>query len=358
MSQFHTRSIRLLTLGVVLGCGALALPLPAHAQGQTPVAGTPVSICGPVSGFTAATTTATGSITFSNANTTQSFTLPAGTTLSGSPAITTGMNLCLVGTMNSAGQLASVTLIPNTTTATNLCGTVTAYSPATLSSLGSLTIGGQSVTLGLGTTFTGATLSTGSNVCIAANVNGLGLVNGGTVTANAGGTTGSNLVSICGPVSAYAAPTSSAAGSITISNVSVNATYTFPAGTTTTGNLTITNGSNVCLVGTSNATGQLSSVTITPNTPTQISTCGTVSGFTAATTSAGGTLTIGSTSIPLAAGTTFTGTAVTTGTNLCFTLTVNSLGQAIGGTVSTPTPLAAVLHTTGAGGSPNREMPL
>jgi hypothetical protein len=347
------------------GLAAFALPqalspVAVHAQTTggvtasgptTPVTGTPIAFCGSVVGYTPATTTATGTLTLTNVNTNESFTLPAGTTFPSTLTLTPGTSVCVTGTLVSGGQLLNPTISTNsTTTTTNVCGTVTAYSPATLSAPGSITIGGQTLTLGLGTTFTGTPITTGSNLCIAGNVNGLGLINGGAVSANASAATGSNLVSICGPISSYTAPTATTAGSITFSNVGVTSTFSIPAGTNVTGNLTLATGTNVCLVGAADATGALTSATITPNNTATTLTCGTVSAYTPATTGALGALTIDGSTIILGLGTTFSGGTVTVGTNQCFTLSVNGLGQAVSGTISAgSTPLAAVLYTPQSG---------
>ncbi len=81
-----------------------------------------------------------------------------------------------------------------------------------------------------------------------------------------------------------------------------------------------------------------------------VSICGTVSSYTAATSSGNGTITIGTTRYTILAGTTFTGPAaglVANAAILCFQLTLNSSGQITAGVVTGPTFTSGTMQICG-----------
>lgn len=149
-------------------------------------------------------------------------------------------------------------------------------------------------------------------------------------------------VSVCGALNTYTAPGQTANGSITFSTPVTS--YPIAAGTNVTlgGGVSTTAGSSVCLVGLLGANNQLVSASLTANpaTPVHVNLCGAVGPFTPTSSTATGSITIGSILYPIAlnAGA-FTGTpAVAAGANVCLDATFNALGQITGGVaIANPT---------------------
>ncbi len=181
----------------------------------------PVAICGSVTAFTAAGATTAGSITFG----TTTYPILPGVTLVGQNAISTGVNVCLSGLANAGGSLLSGVITVASTTTIVVCGPVTAYTPATASAPGSLTIGGIVFPTAVGATFTGTTVAAGANLCITAQLNGLGNLVSGNAVVNTSG-----AVSLTGPFTTYIPATSTVAGSVTFGTN----TFVIPAGSTIT----------------------------------------------------------------------------------------------------------------------------
>jgi len=173
-----------------------------------------------------------------------------------------------------------------------------------------------------------------------------GPVTTGSVTANgasgAGAGVGSTTtVNVCGVVSAFTAPSASAPGSVTVGGQ----TIPIAAGASLSGADLLKAGANVCVSGSNNSAGQLTTGSVGPNgasgagagatSTTNISVCGVVSAFNHATASAPGSVTIGGENIPIAAGAALTGTGLlNAGSNVCLAGQVNGNGQVTSG--STP----------------------
>lgn len=174
----------------------------------------------------------------------------------------------------------------------------------------------------------------------------------------------SNSVTVCGAAGTYTAPTASAAGSLIVGGV----TYPIATGQTVSGASLATSGANICVIGTFNTSNQLTSVTITANTgastPTSILICGPVTNYTAATSSAAGSIMVNGVKIPIASGTTIGGATVANGLNVCIkgaigsgglstaSATSNSppVGTPTGVTVNVCGPLSAYTAATGTAG--------
>jgi hypothetical protein len=317
-------------------------------------ASTSVSVCGDVSAYTAATASAPGSITIGG----QTFPIAAGTNINGAGLIDVGASLCLDATLNGLGQIvAPATVTANATTSVSVCGVVSAYTAATASAPGSITIGGQTFPIAAGTQIDGsAVIMVGANLCLNGTINVSGQLTPPTsVSVNVG-----TSISVCGIVTAYTAPTAVTYGSITIGGQ----TFSISPGTALTGAGLIQVGANLCLTGTAGGGGQIGggSVTPNPNPPpptTSVNVCGIVSAFVPATASLAGSITIGSQTFGIAAGTTF-GPEVRVGASLCFDLPIATGG---GGQISNPGPgpvpstpaneiiFPVVAHLTGFGGA-------
>lgn len=322
-----------------------------HAQVS---AGATLSVCGTVSAYTAAGAATPGSLTVGG----RIIPLAPGATVTGAGLLTGGANVCVQGTLNATGQLSTATVTANTgastTTTVNVCGTLSAYTAATASAPGSLTISGSTLPIAAGTTLTGSDLlKTGANVCLNGTSSTNGLVSG-TVSPNgvsgSGGATNTTAVNLCGVVSGYNAATASAPGSVTIGG----STVPIAAGTTLTGSDLLKSGTNVCLKGTSGTSGVVSG-TVTPNgasatggatNTTTVNLCGALTAYNAATASAPGSVTIGGSTLPIAAGTTLTGSdLLKTGTNVCLQGTSGTNGL-VSGTVTPQGATATGTATT------------
>ncbi|MFN8498643.1 MAG: carboxypeptidase regulatory-like domain-containing protein [Anaerolineae bacterium] len=271
-----------------------------------------------------------------------------GATINGANLLQVGANVCVAYTTNGLGLVTSAQVTAQTPQATatlpiptlplptstvgvnttiNICGVVTAFQAATANAPGSITIGAVTYPIAIGTLLQGQdAVRTGDNVCLSATVNASGQISGGQITINAGGN-----VNVCGVVSAYTAATALTAGSVTIGGQ----TIPIAAGTTLTGQDLLTIGSNVCLSGTLNGVGQVSSGGVTANAGGTVNVCGVVTAFQAATAIVPGSITIGGQTFPIAAGTTLTGQDnVNLGSSYCLSGTLNASGQLSNGTLT------------------------
>jgi len=139
--------------------------------------GMPVAICGTVASYTAATSTTAGTLQFTLATVNASYTIPANTTINGSftaTTIATGQNICLSAIVTGSNTLSSVTLTANTSTMLTECGVVGASVAPSGTTPGSLTLGSTVLSVAPNATFTGATLTSGTNLCLIITLNGLG----------------------------------------------------------------------------------------------------------------------------------------------------------------------------------------
>lgn len=340
--SFSGASAALLAVALVLA--ALLVPQlarTAYPAGSAPTP-TPLAICGTIGTFTPNSATATGLISINTVSGTPNYTIAAGATIINSLQGTTGSSVCLVGALDASGNVTSFTLTPNVIANVTLCGNVAAYTAASANGVGSLTVGTSILPVAQNTTFTGGTaITSGGNLCIQATLNGLGQVVAGVVTANTAGTASTgDPAAICGTVASYTAATSTTAGTLQFTLATVNVTYTIPANTTINGSLSsdIATGQNICLSGIVTGTSTLSSVTLTANATTMLTECGAVGTFVAPTGATPGSLTLGSTVLPVSPNATFSGATLTTGAGLCLAITLNGLGQVASATATATTP--------------------
>ncbi|MBV9278741.1 MAG: hypothetical protein JOZ41_01550 [Chloroflexi bacterium] len=150
-----------------------------------------VTLCGPVSAYTLASSTAggaQGSITIG----TQTFTIVSATTFTGPAAasVANGQNLCFALSLNGANQITAGTVTASTTpgpgygTGTmQLCGVVTAYTAPTATGTGTIAVAGQTFTIAAGVTTT-ATISPGTSYCFLFTFGTGGQIATYTVSAN------------------------------------------------------------------------------------------------------------------------------------------------------------------------------
>lgn len=254
-----------------------------------------VITCGVVSAYTAPVPgTSPGSITIAG----QTISIGAGVTVTGSPAVSAAG--CFQYNTDVSGNLVSASFVPVPAGIQAVCGTVTAYTaPANGTTAGSVTINGTQIFIPAGTVVTGAgTGVVGSNVCFEYTLDVSGnLVSAGFVP-NA-----TAPVTICGPVTAFTAPTGSTAGSLVIGGVTVPLVVGSAAAFAAT---TPTVGQTQSITLNLNGAGQVTSATIAAGTCTGTTLTGAFTSFTAATATTGGLATIAGLNFTIAAGTNVT----------------------------------------------------
>jgi hypothetical protein len=300
-----------------------------------------VSICGKVDAFQAATAGAPGSITING----QTFSIATNTTLAGQNAIVVGGQYCLDGQLNGSGQIQNgqISAQLKANASVKICGTVTAYTAATGTSAGSITVGGQTFTIAQGATLTGPNIVLGSNYCITFDTNVAGEVVGGKVGAGANAT---GRISICGRVDAFLAATVSTNGSITIGGQ----TFVIMNNTTLANQNTIVVGAQYCLDATANAQGEISNGQINSRVTVagSLSICGIVSAFTAATATSPGSITINGQTFVIAPGMTLSGQGgIITGNSYCLSASQNTSGEILGGSIALNNTSSAALAVCG-----------
>jgi hypothetical protein len=327
----QTRRIIALVCAMAIAAAGLAIqggytPSVTRAQ-ATQTTGTPINICGTVSTFVASTGTTAGSISFLENGVTTVVVIPSNLAFGGVGPSIIGTDECLSGVLNSSGQLAAAHIQQNVSQSATTCGTVL-YTPATSSLLGTLAIGGITYPVALGTQFTGTAVATGANLCIALTVNALGQVTAGAAQPNNGTTASFTPVELCGTVTAYSAPTASAAGSISIKVGTNTATYALAAGSATVGTGSVAVGQDLCFVAVlgPNNTAAATAVFSTDIT-SQLVTCGVLGAYQAASTGSLGVLTVGASTFSIAYGTVPTGSDLVQNNQVCVTATLNGLGQ-------------------------------
>lgn len=296
----RTISILVLCTSGALGAGAASFTGLTVVHAQTAAAN--VQVCGAAGTYTAPTSSAAGSLVVGGIT----YKIAAGETVTGASAATNGAAICLGGTFNSSGALTSVTITTNTAAGTPaslvICGPVSAYTAATSSAAGTITINGITYPIASGTTIGGATVAAGLNVCIKGNV-GTGGISTANATSNSNpvGTPTAITVNVCGTLSAYTAATGTTPGSIVIAGI------TFPIATATTISNTPTTGTATCASLTlAGLGGAVSAATFStgPSPGSAATFSGPYTAYTAATTTTPGTIIIGGVAYSVAAGST------------------------------------------------------
>ena len=164
-----------------------------------------LKICGTVTAYVAATATSTGLITVAG----HALVIAMGAVLPASVHV--GADLCLNLTLNGFGQVSGGTAIVNVTSTLKICGTVTAYTAATATSTGSLTLAGHSpLVVAIGTTMP-ASVRVGADLCLTLTLNAFGQVSGCGAIVNVTAT-----LDVCGQVTAYVAATATNDGHLTV----------------------------------------------------------------------------------------------------------------------------------------------
>lgn len=234
-----------------------------------------------------------------------------------------GLLMAILGLFAFSNGEARAQGTPATTVTT--CGMVSAYTAATSTTQGSISIGGQTFTIDAGATITNSNLVlNGASICIQATLDSSGNISSGQVMNDV-----ETAMSICGAVTAFTAATQAAAGSITIGGT----TFPIAAGATIQSATTIATGQTICIQATLDSFGEI----ILGQVQTMLTLCGEITAYMAADSMTAGTITIGGQTLQIAAGTVFTNpNLVAVGQNACLNITLNSMGQITG------TPVASI----------------
>lgn len=353
MRSVFSRRPLLLSLIAAIALGASLLQnasqvASTRAQTQQQFTGQVVNICGVVTDYTASSASAAGSMTFKENNVSTTFGIPPNLSFVGIGPSVVGSDMCLTGVVNASGQIISAFIKPNVSQSATTCGVVAAWTPPTSTTLGLITIAGNTYPVAFGTTFQG-TFGISSNVCLALTVNSLGQITAGAAQPNGGTTASAVPVELCGTVTAFTAPSATASGSIAFSWNGTTYTYVLPAGGTITGTGAIQVGQAFCMIAptsTGNVIG--GSFLLATDFTTNVVVCGVLHDYHAGTTNSLGSITLGSSTIPIAYGISVTGDALAISNTYCVTGAVNGLGELRSGSaalVNLPTPTSTAIPT-------------
>ena len=232
-----------------------------------------LKVCGEVKVYAKATSTATGLLKIGH-----TWILAVGSHLPASVAV--GADLCLDLELDGYGRVSDGEVAANVEATVKICGTVTAYTKATATTLGQLKIAGHTYVLALASHLP-ASVDVGANLCLDLTLNGYAQVKDGAVTANVGAT-----VKICGTVTAYTKATANALGQLKIAG------KTFVVALAASLPASIDAGADLCLNLTLNGFAQVKGATAVANVESTLDVCGQVTAYVAASPSADGSLTI------------------------------------------------------------------
>ncbi len=203
-------------------------------------------------------------------------------------------------------------------TAAIVCGTVTAFNPATPISAGSIRIDGTTYAIAPGTTITGQpVLSVGAPVCI--NF----VFNGANQAVPPSAVVGSTI-NVCGAINSFTPATAGSQGSLSIGG----STYAIAANTTIKNQQMILTGSNMCLTASLDGQGRIANPSaVVVNVVSPIFVCGAVSNYVAATSNATGAITVNGLAFTIGAGVSLGN--VSNGSNICMQGFLDVNGQLI-----------------------------
>ncbi|MEA2640849.1 MAG: hypothetical protein QOF51_2243 [Chloroflexota bacterium] len=314
-----------------------------------------VTVCGTLNSLNQATAQNSGSINIGG----QTFTIAPGTSITGLGIV--GQSFTLSGQTNGSNQLTSGSLIATPQCATpsatptallgapiTVCGTVTNFAAATGSATGSLTINGETLTIGQGVNIGNPT--SGQTYELTGTANGSTITSGALIQGTPCNAIPNTLtvvpgtsITICGVVTAFTAPTTNTSGSIVINGQTVTiapgtslptpvigeiATLTGTMGTLntlTSGTLTL---GGVC----GNAFLTVTAIPSVSLPVGPINMCGTLGNLVTSSSTSPGQVTVNGQTIPIATGATI-GTG-TTGQTVQLSGTINSQGQLTTGTLT------------------------
>lgn len=266
-------------------------------------ANTTTAVCGRINAFSPATATTTGSIEINHTI----YVIAPGTTLGGQPIIAPGPTLCFNLTLNNNNQVIAPSGIGDNTL--TKCGAINNFRPARNNSIGSISIGSSSYTIGINQVINGQNqIGIGSDMCLIASLDISGfLKQPSTIVVN-----NHSPISICGEVSDYTPPTDIDPGFLGIGNMN----FTIAPGT----NLGFVSvGSFQCLQGRIDVDGRLaapSTFDLEASGPAKI--CGTVNAFSRPIGNQTGSITISGVTLPIAQRTNLIGQdEIKTGLNIC-----------------------------------------
>jgi hypothetical protein len=172
-----------------------------QTNGGSTASNIPVELCGTVTAYTAATSSAAGSITFKAGNETPTYTLPAGETTSGFGTITVGQDLCFVAVIGQNNTVsASALFMSNVNSTFVTCGLLTNYQAAGATTLGVLALGNSTSSVAYGVQPTGDLVVANSQMCVTGQLNGLGQISAAAI----------QLIQVTGTTTVTTTPTGTA----------------------------------------------------------------------------------------------------------------------------------------------------
>lgn len=226
--------------------------------------------------------------------------------------------LFLCSLQQSAVHVGANSKKKTTETSVTVCGQVTAYTSATATAPGALRIINTTYNIAPGVVISGqALIRLNANLCFDFTIDNTGQVTlPSTVTGS--------ISTLCGGLEEYQPAGVNTPGSLKIAGQS----FQIASGTTIQSEVTLVLGANICLTATLNQSGQIISPTAAlANLPKQLSVCGNVNAYTAATITAPGLLNVSGINLTAAPGTTISGLNV--GQNQCLVLFQDAFGRII-----------------------------
>ena len=217
----------------------------------------------------------------------------------------------------ASGPLAQ----PTHAASLKICGEVTVYVEATVLSTGLLTINGVPLVIAVGVDLP-ASVAVGADICVDLTTNGLGLITGATVTANAHA-----HLKICGDINAYVEATSSATGLLKVGS----RTFTLGIGSQLPASVDV--GADLCLDLELDGFGRVSDGTVEANAHVSVKICGAITVYAKATSSTTGALKIAGRTFTLAVDSDLPA-SVDVGANLCLDLTLDGWARVSDGEAS------------------------
>ena len=290
---------------------------------------TSFQVCGRVSAYQSGSGNAAGSVGIGG----QNFGIAPGAHIQGQELLAAGNEVCFSGTVDANGRIVdgmvSASADVGAAGDVNTAGVVNAFHAATASLPGTLTIGGQTISIAPGVNLIGQELlGYGTAIGVRGNLNGQGQLRDGVVSVNGGGS-----VDVCGAVQAFQSATDAAGGWLTVGGQSI----AIERGTLLDGQDQLRTGTSMCVHGTISAGGELSGGTVQANVRGNagVNVCGMVTGFQEATSRSPGTISIAGQNFDIASGMALIGQdAVDVGGTFCLSGSVDAGGALKDGAVS------------------------
>lgn len=233
---------------------------------------THLKVCGQVTAYAAATSTTTGLLKIGH-----TWILAVGSHLPAS--VDVGADLCIDLELDGYGRVSDGEVDANVQATVKICGTVTAYTEATATTVGQLKVAGHTYVMAVASDLP-ASVDVGADLCLDLKLNGFAQVKDGTVVADVEST-----VKVCGTVTAYSEATSTALGQLKVAG------HTYATALSSDLPASVDAGSDLCLDLRLNGFAQVKGATAVANVESTLDACGQVTAYSAATPSSDGSMT-------------------------------------------------------------------